>query len=425
MLDRDVGCELLIVGAGPAGLAAACAAAASGITIVVLDDNPSPGGQIWRDGPAVVLPEIARHYRRQLDHLPNITLLSGAKLIARVAEKQWLYEQENASGIIRCRRLILCNGARELLLPFPGWTLAGVSGAGALQAMIKSGMPMAGQRVALAGSGPLVLAAAQAVKKAGGRVVLLAEQAPATRVARLLLGLWRWPDKLRQSFALTDPHYRSNSYVLAAEGESEGAVGVRRVIVRQGRRRVTVECDRLACGFGLLANIEPALALGCRIERQAVHVDDWQQTSQADIYAAGECAGVGGSELAVVTGKIAGYAASGNHREARELWPQRRRWQRFARNMERAFRLDDQLKQLPQSDTLVCRCEDIPFQQIIGAADWRQAKIHSRCGMGACQGKVCGAAMRFLQGWPLAAPRAPLSPARLDTLVKMDTVKKD
>lgn len=422
MLDRDVSCELLIVGAGPAGLAAACAAAASGIAIVVLDDNPDPGGQIWRDGPAVTLPDIARHYRRQLEQLPNITLLSGAKLIALMADKQGLYEQEDASGIIRYQRLILCSGARELLLPFPGWTLAGVSGAGALQAMIKSGMPVQGQRIALAGSGPLLLAAAQVVKKAGGRVVLLAEQAPAARLAQLLLGLWRWPDKFRQSFTLTDPHYRLNSTVLAAEGEG----GVQRVIVQQGRKQTTVECDRLACGFGLLANIEPALALGCRIERQAVAVDDWQHTSQADIYAAGECAGVGGGELAVVTGKIAGYAASGNQRAAAGLWPQRLRWRRFAQSMERAFQLDERLKRLSQPDTLFCRCEDIPVQQVIGAADWRQAKIHSRCGMGACQGKVCGAAARFLLDWPLAVPRAPLSPARLTTLIKMDGAgKKD
>ncbi|WP_213989389.1 FAD/NAD(P)-binding oxidoreductase [Sodalis sp. dw_96] len=415
MLDLDFNCELLIVGAGPAGLAAACAAAKSGISIIILDDNPFPGGQIWRDGPAVSLPEKARHYRRQLDQLPNVSLLCGAKLIAPVGEKQWLYEQETASGIIRYERLILCSGARELLLPFLGWTLAGVSGAGALQAFIKSGLPVKDQRIALAGSGPLLLAAAQAVKKAGGKVVLLAEQTPASRLARLFLGLWRWPDKLRQSFSLSDPHYRLNSTVLAAEGEGR----IERVIVRQGRRRISVACDRLACGFGLLANIEPALALGCRIERQAIWVDEWQQTSREDIYAAGECAGVGGSELALVTGKIAGYAASGNREEAARLWRERRRWRRFAKMMERAFRLNDRLKQLPRPDTLVCRCEDVALQQISGAAGWRQAKIHSRCGMGACQGKVCGAATRFLLDWPLATPRLPLAPARLSTLVKM------
>ena len=415
MLDRDFSCDLLIVGAGPAGMAAACAAAESRISVVVLDDNPYPGGQIWRAGPAVTLSDRAQDYRRQLAQRPNVTLLSGAKLIAPLAEKQWLYEQETASGIIRYRRLILCSGARELLLPFPGWTLAGVSGAGALQAFIKSGMPVKGERIALSGSGPLLLAAAQAVKKAGGRVVLLAEQAPVTRLARLFLGLWRWPEKLWQSFSLADPHYRLNSEVLAAEGEGK----VQRVIVRQGRRRFTVECDRLACGFGLLANIEPALALGCRIENQVILVDDWQRTHREDIYAAGECAGVGGSELALVTGKIAGYAASGNEDKARGLWPERRHWQRFSWEMDRAFHLDERLKLLPRPDTLLCRCEDVAMEHIAGAVDWRQAKIHSRCGMGTCQGKVCGAATRFLRDWPLVTPRLPLAPARLSTLLKM------
>lgn len=406
-------CELLIVGAGPAGMAAALAAAESGRRVALLDDNPSAGGQIWRDGPQALLPEIARQYRDMLRRSSAITHLRGAKSIAVLEEKRVLYEQEDASGVIQYQRLVLCCGARELLLPFPGWTLPGVTGAGGLQALIKGGVSLKKERVVIAGSGPLLPVVAQSVKKAGGQVVYIAEQAGAAQLGRFLAGMWRWPGKGLQSLSLFDRHYRPGSWVVSVQGESQ----IRQVTITQGERTITLDCERLACGFGLIANIELALALGCDISRQAIRVDEWQQTSRADIYAAGECTGIGGSEQALVEGKIAGYAASDNQEQAQRLWPARRRWQRFARALDEAFQLDARLKHLPRSQTLLCRCEDVPLGLVTQAADWRQAKIYSRCGMGACQGKVCGAAARFLLDWPLAAPRPPFAPARVETLI--------
>ncbi|MNG94946.1 Hydrogen cyanide synthase subunit HcnB [compost metagenome] len=156
------------------------------------------------------------------------------------------------------------------------------------------------------------------------------------------------------------------------------------------------------------------------MQQQAITVDAWQATSQPGVYAAGECTGFGGSERALVEGAIAGCAATGNRQAAQRLWRRRARWHAFANALNNTFALDPALKSLATADTLVCRCEDVPYAALVGHRDWRQAKLASRCGMGACQGRVCGAATAHLFGWQPSAPRPPFSPARIDTLLSLD-----
>lgn len=407
--------DLLIIGAGPAGMAAALAAAPSGARIVMLDDNPLPGGQIWRDGPQANVPDQARRLRERLQTCSNIRRHAGTRVIASPGPKQLLVENDDAGWLISYHRLILCTGARELLLPFPGWTLPGVTGAGGLQALIKAGLPVQGERVVIAGSGPLLLASAATAKKYGAQIQRIAEQASRTAVAGFAAQLPRWPGKWLQSFGLFDRHYRTVTHVLAALGTDR----LEGVLLQQQGKIVELACDRLACGFGLIPNIQLGQALGYAIEGQALAVDAWQ-ASRADHYAAGECTGFGGSELALVEGAIAGHAAVGDLEVARQLWPRRARWQGFAKALNQAFALDPQLKSLARPDTLVCRCEDVPYGALTGHTDWREAKLASRCGMGACQGRVCGGAVQHLFGWQPSAPRPPFSPARIETLMCLD-----
>ncbi|MGF6488991.1 FAD-dependent oxidoreductase [Pseudomonas frederiksbergensis] len=408
--------DLLIIGAGPAGMAAALAAAPSGARIVMLDDNPLPGGQIWRDGPQAHVPDQARRLRERLQACSNIRHHAGSRVIASPGPKQLLVENDDAGWLISYDKLILCTGARELLLPFPGWTLPGVTGAGGLQALIKAGVPVQGERVVIAGSGPLLLASAATAKKQGAQVQRIAEQASRIAVTGFAAQLPRWPNKLMQSFSLFDRHYRTATHVLAALG-TDRLEGVR---LQQQGKIVELACDRLACGFGLIPNIQLGQALGYAIEGQALAVDAWQASSRADHYGAGECTGFGGSELALVEGAIAGHAAVGNLEAARQLWPRRARWQGFAKALNQAFALAPSLKSLARPDTLVCRCEDVPYAALAGHTDWREAKLASRCGMGACQGRVCGGAVQHLFGWQPSAPRPPFSPARIGTLMCLD-----
>lgn len=407
--------DIVILGAGPAGLAAALAAAECGKQVAIIDDNPAPGGQIWRDGAQVKLPALALYYRDAITHNSNITLLNAARLIARPDVNSLLIEMPLTSLRISWDQIILCCGARELSLPFPGWTLPGITGAGGLQAQIKQGLRLDGQRIVIAGSGPLLLATAASVRKAGGKIVKIVEQAPLSKLLHFACGLWRWPSKLRQLATLAPRGYLTGGQIVSASGES----GLQAVMLRHNGRVQKLACDRLAIGYGLIANIEPGLLLGCAIQHDAIEVDIWQQTSQQNIYAAGECTGFGGSELALVEGRIAGYAAAGDLHRARQLHPNRQRWQQFASAVHAAFTLPDTLKNIVTDETLLCRCEDVRCGQVSQSSDWRQAKIEQRCGMGACQGRTCAASARWLYGWPLPTPREPLSPARAETLIAL------
>lgn len=410
-MKRDF--DLLIIGAGPAGMAAAVAASGSGQRIALLDDNPVAGGQIWRQGVNAPRYPAAEKLRAQLTAAGNVELFTATRVIAQTGHHELLLENPLHSWRIGYAQLILCTGAREVLLPFPGWTLQGVTGAGALQALLKGGMPVRGERLVVAGSGPLLLASAASAKAAGAQIEYIAEQASLTALASVALQLLRWPGKARQALQLFDRHYHGNSQVVAALGDER----VQAVHIRHGNRLVEIPCERLACGFGLRANTELAHTLGCAIKAQAIAVDNLQRTSLAGHFAAGECTGIGGNERAQVEGAIAGYSAAGLLDQAHALIAHRQHWQRFAEVLARHFVLNPQLKHLPTADTLLCRCEDVPYGAVAEHGSWRHAKLHSRCGMGACQGRVCGTAAEFLLGWPTPTLRAPFVPARVESLL--------
>lgn len=412
MSTQHLQCQILIVGSGPAGLAAAQAASHRARSILVVDDNPRPGGQIWRHGPAHP-PGGAQAERFKVLQHPAVRYLNATRIISSLGSHSLLLEDARQAWHLTFEQLILCCGAQELLLPFPGWTLPGVSGAGGLQALLKNGLPVAGKTLVIAGSGPLLLASAATARHAGGRVVRVLEQAPAASLLGFARQLWRWPNKLAQALSLATPAYRCNAHVVEALGEQR----LQAVRIRQGRRTLEIPCDYLACGFGLVPNVRLASHLGCRLDQGAIAVDSQQRSSLPQVLAAGECTGIGGSELALIEGRIAGYVASGQADRAATLIRQRRHWQRFADSLQRHFELQPQILQLARADTLLCRCEDVPYAAVAEAADWTRAKLHSRCGMGACQGRVCASAAQRLFGWTPTPPRAPLVPARVATLL--------
>ncbi|AHL73756.1 pyridine nucleotide-disulfide oxidoreductase [Stutzerimonas stutzeri] len=407
--------DILIVGAGPAGMAAALAAAPSGASIAVLDDNPTAGGQIWRDGPHVKVPPTARQHRQALAQAANIELHNGTRVVAAPGGKRLLLEDAEQGHLVGYDKLILCTGARELLLPFPGWTLPGVTGAGGLQALIKGGMPVTGKRLVIAGSGPLLLACAATAKNAGARLLCIAEQAPLKAVIHFAARLPSWPSKALQALKLSDRCYRSGTHVLAALGTDR----VEAVRLSHNGKVSEIACDHLACGFGLIPNTELGQVLGSALSGGALRVDAYQQTSLTDHFAAGECTGFGGSELALAEGRIAGYAAVGDLKRSKARFAERQRWQNFADLLARTFQLSEQLRTLAAPDTLICRCEDVPYSAMVGHSSWVEAKLESRCGMGACQGRICGAASNVLFGWQPPKPRQPISPARIGTLIAL------
>ena len=357
--------------------------------------------------------------------------MCGAQVVGLARPGVLLAEQGGDARPVGYRRLIIATGARERFLPFPGWTLPGVMGVGGLQAMVKMGMPIEGKRVVIAGTGPLLLAVAAYLVERRAEVSLIAEQASWASLARfgasLLTSHWgKLAEAVKLRRELRGARYRPGCWPIKAEGSSdEGNECVARVVLSDGSKKWSEPCDYLACGFDLIPNLELPLLLGCATRNEGVRVDEIQQTSVADIHCAGESTGIGGVELSLIEGQIAGYAAAGNHEKAWALFAKRRQAERFARSLRRAFRLRPQLEQLAREETIVCRGEDVTLERLRQYDDWRTAKLHTRCGMGPCQGRVCGAATRAILDWPAGSVRPPILPARLATLADARTKTSD
>ncbi|WP_248323395.1 FAD-dependent oxidoreductase [Caballeronia sp. Sq4a] len=417
--------DILIIGAGPAGLHAARIAAEAGVQVGIIDDNALPGGQIWRQGPQHAPKGPARAAIDALARHKNIARLCGTRVVQSLPGKTLLVEDAARGYQIGYENLIVATGARERFLPYPGWTLPGVTGAGGLQALIKGGMPVEGQRIVIAGTGPLLWAAAITARQHGATVAAIVEQASASHVRRFASGLLKTPAKLLQAarmrFALRATPYYRGAYVAEAHGETH----MTRVRVRHGDEDMNIDCDRLACAYGLVPNVQIGIALGCEVVETrfetALRVDEWQATSVPDVYAAGECAGVGGMELAALEGRIAAHAAMGDREHARALFAARDAYRQFARRMHEAFELHPELRTLAQPGTILCRCEDVAFGDASKYRSWRDAKLHTRCGMGPCQGKICGEAAAFCFGWRTDAQRPPFVPARIATLLEVES----
>ena len=407
---------VVVVGAGPAGIAAACRAAESGAETLLLDENASSGGQIWRRGTAAV-PQQARLW---IDRLRR----SGARIERGVAVfdsggGRILHAERSGTVLeISWQQLIVATGARELFLPFPGWTLPGVLGLGGLQAMVKSGATVAGQRVVIAGSGPLILPVAATVADEGARLVTVAEQAPAGRIRAFGLGLWRSPSKWLQAATyrrrFLSTRYRSGVWALSAAGDD----AVAEVTLTDGRHTWTRSCDLLAASYGLVPNLELARLLGCELNSGAIRVDGEQGSSVEGVLCAGEVCGIGGLEAALAEGQIAGLAAAGAPIDG-ALRRQRREARRFAEHLGRAFALRQELGERLEPDTVVCRCEDVPWAEIDSSWSMRQAKLYRRVGMGPCQGRICGAALEHLRGWTPDSVRPPLKPVSAANLASL------
>ena len=406
-------CDALVVGAGPAGLAAAYRAAKSGLSVIVVDDNPAAGGQIWRGEQAKPASPEAQAWFEKLRSV-DIQLINGARVFSQPAPRTLLTETARGVCQLSYSKLIIAAGARERFLPFPRWTLPNVMGAGGLQALVKTGLPIASRRVVVAGSGPLLLAVAAYLRGHGADVLLIAEQASSMRLARFGLGLFgKSSQALSLKRQLKGVKYLTSCWPFEANGKDK----LESVSLLHRGKRLEVPCDYLACGFHLVPNVELAELLGCVVDDDAVRVNEFQQTTVSDVYAAGESTGIGGLELSIVEGEIAGLAVAGNHEEARKLFPVRAKQRKFAALLNRTFALRNELKDVVQPDTIVCRCEDVTYDRLRAHSSWRAAKLQTRCGMGSCQGRVCGGAVEFLLGWRAESVRPPVLPVRVESLI--------
>lgn len=414
--------DVAVVGAGPAGVAAAQAAAAQGRSVCLLDESFRPGGQIWRHRPGAAPPAA----RRLLEALAA----SGAEVRSGVSvfdgwreDGAWRLAASGPGGRqdLAARALVLACGARELFAPFPGWTLPGVLGAGAGQALLKEGLELPGEAVLVAGSGPLLLPAAASVRKHGARLLAVLEQAPWARLLGMAPLLASRPGKALQALGLggsiLGAPYRPGWWV----AEALGGERLERARITDGRREQLLPCRWLFCGFGLVPNIELARLLGCNLDAGALEVDAAQLSSVPGVYAAGEVCGVAGVDAALAEGRIAGLAATGAWDpaapEGRRLLRARLRARAMGRELERIFALRPEIAALPRADTTLCRCEDVPFGAVDPAWGSRETRLCTRAGMGPCQGRVCGPILARHFGHTTDSVRIPVKGVPVDQLM--------
>ena len=435
----DTRYDALVVGGGAAGMSAALAAASQGARVALIDEHDRPGGPIWRAGAASRPPRRAQSLvaamraDSRIDYLPSHTVVDARRRSDGDPESRLaILDNQRADGSrwIRAPKLILATGSVERFLPFPGWTLPGVTGVGGLQALVKGGLPVTGRRVLVAGSGPLTLALAALLRQRGAEVRGPFEQAAGHRVRGFLGRLaLRYPDKLIQAAGLawTAGKLQGPTTSRWIERVEPGTERTLRAHVTGPRGGVqSVEADYVACAFGLAPRIELAALLGCALgEANGVaraQVDHrLESVNQNGIHCAGELVGIAGVDSALAEGHLAGLAAFGAETESASRAARKAR--RFGELLEQTFSPRPEVLRLATDETIVCRCEDVSWSAVHGGppGQWathqasgffgvRDAKLKTRCGMGVCQGKVCGPLLQSILGWSRDNVRAPLAP---------------
>jgi thioredoxin reductase len=445
--------SVAVIGAGPAGLAAALAAAARGVHVLLVDSGGEPGGQFYRQpapGLGARAPQRLHHQWRTWERLrAGLAAHLAAGRITHLSDHHvWFAERESRgfavhalpgpaqteSVTVRAEAVLLATGGYERVLPFPGWTLPGVVTAGGAQAMLKGGLVLPGRRVVVAGTGPLLLPVATGLATAGAEVAALVESAAPVAFLRHARTLAAEPAKLVEGagYAVrllgrrTELMFRH--IVVAAHGDRRQRLGSVTVAAldpagreRPGTRR-RIACDTLAVGHGMLPHTDLAETLGCRLAGQAVQVDGEQRTTVPGVWAAGEATGIGGAALALAEGHIAGRSLAARLRGAE---PDPRAWaaaDRARTRLRRFFAALDEVyvppapgPELIPDDTVVCRCEEVTAGAVreaagaLGAGDLRTVKLLTRAGMGWCQGRMCAPGVAAVAGCEPADTRRPFA----------------
>lgn len=422
LLERE-NCELAIIGGGPAGLAAATLAAELGLETVLFDEQPKPGGQIYRNVEANSLRQDSLCKVLGPDYAKGLSLVQSFRASGAAYEPLSAVWQVAADGkvgisgagrsyLTRARRVILATGAMERPVPVPGWTLPGVMGAGAIQTLMKAAGIVPDRPVVVAGSGPLLYLVAFQLAKAGAPLQAVVDTSTGTLPSAalgalpllpsfagdLLKGL-SWIAKLR---AWRIPIHKGSR--LAAEGDKK----VEAVSFDCGGRRMRIETSLLLLHEGVIPNNQITMSLRCKHVWDTAQLawrpetDEFGATSSPLVAVAGDGAGIGGARAAVHRGRLAAldaaYRLGRITREERDARshpdqdalareaPLRSFLDRIYRPSEATRRLDD--------DTFACRCEEVTAGELRGLirdgfTDINQLKSFSRCGMGQCQGRMC------------------------------------
>lgn len=446
--------QVLVVGAGPGGLAAANAARLAGAEVLVLDEGSAPGGQYFKQCSAadVVGPD-AQHDegRRLIDDVlaSGVTVRSEASVWGAFRPLEFAATKPGGSFLVQPEQAIIATGAFDRGWPVPGWTLPGVMTTGAAQTLWRTARRLPGERVLIAGNGPLNLQLAAELVAGGADVVAIVEAAPGVgvrRVKEVAAMLANAPGLVADGVRYLSRCRRAgvrliNESVLASVESHSG--GLRATIA--GREAASFEADVVCLGYGFHPANELLRALGCEHafdpeQRRLATVRDARGATSVDgVWALGDCTTLGGARVGLAEGTLAGFAAAralgctlsteAVRFEARAA-ADAARHRRFQRALWRMYRMDESLRRRPTGDTVMCRCEEVTYGQVEaaltgGATSPGEIKQETRLGMGRCQARYCGPELESFLAEQTGrsqdensgfAPRVPVKPVSVGDL---------
>jgi NADPH-dependent 2,4-dienoyl-CoA reductase/sulfur reductase-like enzyme len=457
--------QLVVIGAGPAGMAAAQAALRYGVEVALFDEQSNPGGQIYRNvdsSPLVEVDLLGHDYKFGQQ---QVLAFRHSRLDYFAGASVWYLDKSGSLGIlyqgrhyvVNAEQIILASGAQERPMPFPGWQKPGVMTAGAGQILLKSAALVPQKAPVLVGSGPLLLLLAWQYLRAGVGVQAIVDTTPQAN-------RWRALRHLPRALAASDTLFKGLQLVMsikrarvpwhkqATDLRAEG--GERVEGLKFNARGIAQQLDTrlVMLHQGVIPALHMAEAAGCETQWNEIQqcwqprLDNWGESSQSGIFIAGDGAGIGGARAAALSGQLAGLQVA--HRLGRVEQSQRDRLARAhfnARQRQLAIRpfLDAFYRVgmsglVPVDETLVCRCEEVTAAEIralvaMGCSGPNQAKAFVRCGMGPCQGRFCASTVENIFAGQRAvsvgdigrfSARPPLKPVTLGQLANIEGVLK-
>ncbi len=460
---RSVQC--VVVGGGPAGLAAARAAARHGVHVLLVDENPELGGQYYRQMPSgfrtpargARLGKETVEGRRLIDEVRalGVELRLGTVVWGIFDQRVVALATQDETERIEAEHLILAPGAYDRPVPFPGWTLPGVLTAGGAQNLMKGYRVLPGRRVLIAGSGPLLLVVAHYLLRGGAQVVAVCEASPMRQ-------LWRFAHRMlpHLNFVQQGYHYRreltdagvpflTGHVIRRALGSAEVAAAVVSRCDDEWKpiagTETQFDVDAVIVGYGFVSSLELSRLAGCEHRYDPPlggYVPERSRDMESTVpgvFIVGDGAGVAGSAVALEEGHLAGLVVAGRRERllgreySRETSRARGRLLHlagFRRVMDELYRFQPGLYTLAEERTTLCRCEEVTVAEALeaardGASHVNEVKAWTRVGMGRCQGRMCGPALAHLiahaTGKPVTetgvfTPRPPAKPVPLAAL---------
>ena len=422
--------ELLVLGAGPAGIGAAVNASSIGVDTLIVDESPAPGGQVYRAPPSSfrgktgspmgpdhkigekLRKELKESRARKAFGMRVWSVAPGFRVeaIGPSGPQNWL-----------AKAIVLATGTYEKIIPFPGWTCPGVIGLGAATVLLKSQQLIPGERTVVAGCGPLVTAVAAGIIKGGGKVAAMVDLLGTGDWLTAIPALASRPNLMLQGMGWLRTIQKTGVPILRRHAVTEvrGNESVSEIVVKPvdsnwrsgtGATERTIQADSLAIGHGFIPDTEITGLLRARHEFHEarggwVPFRDTDFRSSIDgVYIAGDGAGILGASAATVQGRISGLTVALDLgkitkndflKATGKLRKSLAGAEKFGSAVSRLMTLRAGLLDGMASETVVCRCEDVTRREIEeaiskGARDVNQLKAWTRCGMGPCQGRMCG-----------------------------------